>query len=265
MLAWAVPGDWLSAALVQWDFYSSGSRTSTFWLSLLEEIKSSCVAVAISYGYWWLLEHCSVKPVHLVLMKKDLMLEWRTKYLICGYNLLELMFIVGLCESPCFVTWRSCLLWVWHHFTFHKGQGKAGVICSGRNQAGSPAVWCLGRVEGELAQIPAWRKSWLLSPRVLRQVPGLGIYVLFGEAERLCGGLCPWSNIRIHGHKLVWTSAPLIKPLVFCWAQIPEPCFVSAVLSSPPSHWKQQGTDSQGVLWAPVVGPFQELSHLPCC
>lgn len=68
---------------------------------------------------------------------------------------------LGLGETAC------------HHFTFQTCQGKAGVVCSAvRNQAGSAAVWWLGRVEGGPAQ-PQPEQSWLLSLRLLRQEPGL--------------------------------------------------------------------------------------------
>jgi len=56
---------------------------------------------------------------------------------------------------------------------------------SGRTKAGISAVW-LDWVEEGLAKVPAWTKSWLLSPQVLRQVPGQGwgafyiyIYIFF--------------------------------------------------------------------------------------
>lgn len=39
------------------------------------------------------------------------------------------MLAVGLCESLCSVTWRSCLPGTCHHFSFQKGQGKAGTVC----------------------------------------------------------------------------------------------------------------------------------------
>lgn len=39
------------------------------------------------------------------------------------------MLAVGPCESLCSVTQKSCLPGTCHHFTFQKGQGKAGIVC----------------------------------------------------------------------------------------------------------------------------------------
>lgn len=108
---------------------------------------------------------------------------------------------------------------------------------------------------------PAWAELAALTEAAEAGARTGGFLPSLGKQKGLWECLCPWSSTRIQGHK--WTSAPLIKPLVSCWAQIPEPCFVSALLSSP--HWKQHSTDWQGTLWTPVVDPFQELSLFPCC
>lgn len=168
------------------------------------------------------------------------------------------MLTVGPCDSLCFVTWRIC-----HHFTFQKGQGEAGDVCVLLGETRLDIQLCGGWAGGLHRSQPEQRAGcshWGCWGRCQART---GRFLCSLEKQKGFVGVS--LSLRQHYHKQAWTSAPLVKPLVSCWAQIPEPCFVSAVLSSPPSYWKQHGTDWQCVLRAPVLGSFQQLSLFPCC